>query len=60
MPATSSGLLEGRSELDCLKLASAVGASCVRAIGTTAGVFTRAEAEAYVKQHEIKLSHLPA
>ena len=46
------GLLEGRSELDCLKLASAVGASCVRAVGTTAGVFTRAEAEAYVKQHE--------
>ena len=35
------GLLEGRSELDCLKLASAVGASCVRAVGTTAGVFTR-------------------
>jgi sugar/nucleoside kinase (ribokinase family) len=54
------GLLDGRSELDCLKLASAVGASCVRAIGTTAGVFTRAEAEAYVKQHEVKLSHLPA
>lgn len=53
------GLLDGRSELDCLKLASAVGASCVRAIGTTAGVFTRAEAEAAVKQHEIKLSRLP-
>ena len=43
------GLLEGRSELDCLKLASAVGASCVRAVGTTAGVFTRAEAEEFVR-----------
>ena len=42
------GLLEGRSELDCLKLASAVGASCVRSVGTTAGVFTRAEAEEFV------------
>ena len=46
-----AGLLEGRSELDCLKLASAVGASCVRAVGTTAGVFTRAEAEAFLSQH---------
>ena len=34
------GLLEGRTELECLKLASAVGASCVRSVGTTAGVFT--------------------
>ena len=37
------GLLEGRSEIECLKLASAVGASCVRAVGTTEGVFTRHE-----------------
>ena len=59
-PATSPGLLDGLSELDCLKLASAVGASCVRAVGTTAGVFTRPEADAFVKRHEIKLSHLPA
>ena len=44
------GLLEGRSELDCLKLASAVGASCVRSVGTTAGVFTRAEAEDFVRR----------
>ena len=43
-----------------MKLASTVGASCVRAIGTTAGVFTPHEAEAYVKQHEVKLSRLPA
>jgi sugar/nucleoside kinase (ribokinase family) len=53
------GLLEGKSELDCLKLASAVGASCVRAIGTTAGVFSRTEAEAYLRQHAIKVSQLP-
>jgi sugar/nucleoside kinase (ribokinase family) len=47
------GLLEGRSELDCLKLASAVGASCVRSVGTTAGVFTRTEADEFVRKHEI-------
>jgi sugar/nucleoside kinase (ribokinase family) len=47
------GLLEGRSELECLKLASAVGASCVRSVGTTAGVFTRAEAEDFMRRHKI-------
>jgi sugar/nucleoside kinase (ribokinase family) len=49
------GLLEGLPELDCLKLASAVGASCVRSVGTTAGVFTRAEAEDFVRRHELKV-----
>jgi sugar/nucleoside kinase (ribokinase family) len=47
------GVLEGRSELDCLKLASAVGASCVRAVGTTAGIFTRTEAEEFIARHEL-------
>jgi sugar/nucleoside kinase (ribokinase family) len=49
------GMLEGRSELDCLKLASAIGASCVRAIGTTAGVFTRAEAESFLRKNELSV-----
>ena len=49
------GLLEGRSELECLKLASAVGASCVRSVGTTAGVFTRAEAEDFMRRHKISV-----
>jgi sugar/nucleoside kinase (ribokinase family) len=48
-----AGLLDDRSELDCLKLASAVGASCVRAVGTTAGVFNRAEADAFIAGHEL-------
>jgi sugar/nucleoside kinase (ribokinase family) len=47
------GLLEGLPELDCLKVASAMGASCVRAIGTTAGVFTRAEAAEFMSRHEL-------
>ena len=49
------GLLEDRSELECLKLASAVGASCVRSVGTTAGVFNRAEAEDFMRRHEISV-----
>src|SRR5262249_24312225 len=47
------GLLEGRPELECLKLASAVGASCVRAVGTTDGVFTRDETDAFVDRHDL-------
>jgi sugar/nucleoside kinase (ribokinase family) len=52
------GLLEGRSELECLKLASAVGASCVRAVGTTAGVFTRQEAADFIDSHELAVESL--
>jgi sugar/nucleoside kinase (ribokinase family) len=48
-----AGLLDGLSELDCLQLASAVGASCVRAVGTTAGIFTRPEADAFLGRHEL-------
>jgi sugar/nucleoside kinase (ribokinase family) len=47
------GLLEDRSEIECLKLASAVGASAVRAVGTTAGVFTRAEVEEFIARNEL-------
>lgn len=53
-----AGLLEGLPELDCLELASAVGASCVRAVGTTAGVFTRPEADAFIRQHELAVEPL--
>jgi sugar/nucleoside kinase (ribokinase family) len=53
-----AGILDGLPELDCLKLASAVGASCVRAVGTTAGVFTRAEADAFVAAHALEVEPL--
>lgn len=52
------GLLEGRPELECLKLASAVGASCVRAVGTTEGVFTRPEADEFLRGHDVAVEHL--
>lgn len=48
-----AGVLEELDEEGCLRLASAVGASCVRAVGTTAGVFTRPEAEAFIAAHPI-------
>ncbi len=52
------GLLEDRPEIECLKLASAVGASCVRAVGTTDGVFSREEAEAFVGRYELKVEQI--
>ena len=50
-----AGLIEGLPELDCLKLAGAVGASCVRAVGTTAGIFDREEARRFIEfwSHEL-------
>ena len=53
------GLLEDRPELECLKLASAVGASCVRAVGTTDGVFSRHEAEDFLGRHEVAVERIP-
>lgn len=48
-----AGLLDGLPPEGCLRLGSAVGASCVRAIGTTAGVFTRREADDFLAQHTL-------
>jgi sugar/nucleoside kinase (ribokinase family) len=50
--------LEGRDELGCLTFASALGASCVRAVGTTAGVFTKGEAERFLKEHRLAVEAL--
>jgi sugar/nucleoside kinase (ribokinase family) len=52
------GLLEGWSLEETLRFASAVGASCTRALGTTAGVFTFAEALAYIQQNPLEIKHL--
>lgn len=54
-----AGLIDGRDELGCLKLASAIGASCVRAVGTTAGVFHREEAETFLAANELPVERLP-
>jgi sugar/nucleoside kinase (ribokinase family) len=53
-----AGMLAGKDAEGCLRLASAAGASCVRAIGTTAGVFTRAEAEAFLAANELAVQRV--
>jgi sugar/nucleoside kinase (ribokinase family) len=49
------GMLKGMDPRGCLTIASALGASCVRAIGTTPGVFTEAECLAYVAEHPLRI-----
>jgi sugar/nucleoside kinase (ribokinase family) len=52
------GLLNDCSPEECLRIASALGASCVRAVGTTPGVFTRAECEAFLREHTLQIERL--
>jgi sugar/nucleoside kinase (ribokinase family) len=52
------GLLNDLDPEDCLRVASALGASCVRAIGTTPGVFTRLECEAFLREHPLAIERL--
>jgi sugar/nucleoside kinase (ribokinase family) len=52
------GLLRGLPTEDCLRLASALGASCVRAIGTTPGVFTRDECDAFMRAHPLTVQRV--
>jgi len=47
------GLLQGLDAVGCVRLASALGASCVRAVGTTPGVFTRAECAQFLRENEL-------
>jgi sugar/nucleoside kinase (ribokinase family) len=53
------GLLRGLDAEGCLQVASALGASCVRAIGTTPGVFTRDECEAFLGEHSLAVHRVP-
>jgi len=50
-----AGLLAGEDMAGCLRWGSALGASCVRSITATESVFTRPEAEAFMRQHELKI-----
>jgi sugar/nucleoside kinase (ribokinase family) len=49
------GLLRGLDAEGCLRLGSAVGASCVRAIGTTTGVFAGTELDAFVRENSLHI-----
>lgn len=48
------GLLEGRPAMEVLQIASATGASCVRALGTTQGVFTRLELADFLRKNRLE------
>ena len=52
------GLLEEASPEDCLRYGSALGHSCVRATGATAGIFTRSELNQFVASHELRVETL--
>lgn len=52
------GLLQGLDAEGCLRVASALGASCVRAVGTTTGVFTRRECEEFLARHTLPIERL--
>lgn len=51
-------LREGMDDPRALRIASAVGASCVRALGTTAGVFNRPELESFVRDNPLEIRSL--
>ncbi|MFG0331943.1 MAG: carbohydrate kinase family protein [Maioricimonas sp. JB049] len=53
------GLLAGASPARCLQYGSAMGASCVRTMGATTGVFTAAELEEFVAAHPLEPEPLP-
>ena len=49
------GLLRGASRAECLQLGTAMGASCVRSMGATTGVFHAAELLAFVASHPLEV-----
>jgi sugar/nucleoside kinase (ribokinase family) len=51
-----TGLVEGWEMERTLQFASAIGASACTKLGCTTGVFTRAEAEAFMQQHTLSSS----
>lgn len=52
------GMLEDLSPQECLRWGSALGASCVQAIGATEGVLDRRQAEAFLREHPLECVEL--
>jgi len=48
-----SGLIDGREPAECLKIGSALGASCVRRAGATTGVFNRDALEDFLSRNRL-------
>lgn len=49
------GLLRGATPAECLQLGTAMGASCVRSMGATTGVFSASELLAFVASHPLEV-----
>ncbi|MBC8116682.1 MAG: carbohydrate kinase family protein, partial [Candidatus Saccharimonas sp.] len=47
------GLLRGANTAECLRLGTAMGASCVRSMGATTTVFSAGELQAFVETHPL-------
>jgi sugar/nucleoside kinase (ribokinase family) len=52
------GLLNGEDPCGCLRWGSALGASCVRSISATESVFNRPEAEAFMREHPLRIERV--
>ncbi|MBN2473166.1 MAG: carbohydrate kinase family protein [Pirellulales bacterium] len=50
-----AGMLAGEDPAGCLRWGSALGASCVRSITATDGVFSRQEAEQFMQEHALPI-----
>lgn len=53
-----SGLIDGYPAKRCLEIGSALGASCVRRAGATAGVFNHLELTDFLSQHRLPMERL--
>jgi sugar/nucleoside kinase (ribokinase family) len=53
-----AGLLLGEDLAGCLRWGSAIGASCVRSISATDGVFNRGEAVRFLGEHRLPIERL--
>ncbi len=53
-----AALLEGRNHRDAVKWGSALGASCVREVSTTGGVFRKDELLAFLDEHELEFEEI--
>ena len=52
------GLIHGHAPLKSLEYGAAMGASCVRSLGATTGVFDAAELEAFVRSKPMAIHSL--
>ena len=52
-----AGILRGWDMADTLRFAAAMGASATTAVGTTDGVFTPEQAQAFIDEHALDVAH---